>query len=185
MDRRTPRLTFGGLTNEVQRRAKRVRCNAGLGCWCPLAACWLRSPGVSAALTPCGVRGPDDRSSADVSEGADVGTTNLGRAPLRVGALVVGAPWLRNRVTARRGCWWLRARLPRRARRSDAADTPTMTPSRGRRSGCAVCDARDAAAEPVDGHEAFNPIGLQNESSVRARTALARAGVPTGEQPNE
>ena len=134
------------LTNEVQRRAKRVRCNAGLGCWCPLAACGLRSPAVSAAMTPCGVRGLDDRSSADVSEGADVGTTNLGRAPLRVGALVVGAPWLQNRVTARRGWWWLRARLPRRAGESDAADTPTLTPSRGRRSGYAICNARERCA---------------------------------------
>ena len=180
-----PSTSQGGLTNEVQRRAKRVRCNAGLGCWCPLAACWLRSPGVSAALTPCGVRGPDDRSSAGVSEGADVGTTNLGRAPLRVGALVVGAPWLRNRVTARRGHWWLRARLPRRARHSDAADTPTVTPSRARRSGYAICNARARCARARGRPQAFETAGSQNESRVRARTAPSRAGVPTGEQPNE
>jgi len=120
---------FRRLTNEVQRRAKRVRCNAGLGCWCPQAACSLCSPGLSGAASPCAVRDPDDCASADAREGADVGTTNLERLPLRVEALVVGAPWLRNKGTARRWCWWLRARIPRPAGTSDAADMPTAPPN--------------------------------------------------------
>jgi len=123
-----------GLTNEVQRRAKRVRCNAGLGCWCPQAARSLRSPGPPRCPEPQAPRDPDDRASADEREGADVGPTNLGRVPLRVAALVDGAPWLRNRGTARRWCWWLRARPPRQARKCDAATTRSEcesgTPSR-------------------------------------------------------
>ena len=84
-----------GLTNEVQRRAKRVRCNAGLGCWCPHTACSLRSLGPLRCTDPTaefevlmiGVR-------RTRGEGADVGATNLD------GYLHVWEPWW----SARRGC---------------------------------------------------------------------------------
>ena len=71
---------------------------------------------------------------------------------------------MRNRVTARRGFWWLRARLPRRARHSDAADTPTVTRSRMRRSGYAVCTLENAVPEPEYGNEAFEGIGPQTRA---------------------
>jgi len=163
-----------GLTNEVQRRAKRVRCNAGLGCWCPQAACSLRILSLSGAWIPCAVRDPDDRASADAREVADVGTTNLEPVPLRVAAQVVGAPWLRNRATARRWSWWLRARLPRPARNSDAADMPTVDSEPGTPLTSRDGALESAAPEPDGCHEAIETTGSQNVSRVRARTAFAR-----------
>ena len=81
---RTEYACKAGLTNEVQRRAKRVRCNAGLGCWCPSAVCSLRGPGASQLpkspayfeVRMIGVR-------RTWMEGADAGATNLEPVPLR------------------------------------------------------------------------------------------------------
>jgi len=107
-----------------------------------------------------------------VREGADVGPTNLGRVPLRVAALVVGAPWLRSRATARRWCWWLRARLRRRARQSDAATTLALTPSRVRRSGHAACNARERCARAQGSPRSVEAIGSQNESTAQHEQRL-------------